>query len=690
MSTEFYALKYNKTRQVKITNDEENNYERLRLYVNGAPYSVNAKAGSYVGCGIDAAHSFMGYFVNAIPRSRIKKYVKVTSGPSDFRKYANKLLLGGIIFNPGDDYFTTPAQLAVGLDKLTKKNLTSRKDIENDTIRHNKGTNSSIIQKVRHHLRRAIPVVALISKGNHWVTIVGMDCKYKTNGDIDVEKTCVWYLDLTSGEDCYAKFIDLKILGWSSFWGRQYASSYVSGTVISLKSDSVLYADKWSKGWNSKIYEVKGKQYLFLLKPSNGLVHIHNIKADGSIGRNIQTYDWTKGWSNINFYTVKGKTYLFLMKAGKGDGYTNGLVHINKVNDNGTIDKVIEKHDWRSGWNKIEFFYFKNKTYVILNRDDGTVHIRVMNSNGTLGEKVIEEANFLKNSKSIVGTDIQVIETENAVYIYGINNTGKRTIYSQCKFYLKNKKFNFEQIDTQDWSTGWVRMNIFKASEKKSYLIISKGVSRNGIMHIHKINNLKNDAKIGKLIDDNYFRNKFVMGLVPMEQWSNIQYFKARNTKLKLFLLDKYSGRVRVINMKNNGAFENDLVPSKELKYYNIEINTSNEKNAGTSAKVFITLKGDNWESPEYHIDTISDDFERGSRTIQNIPVDKYFGEIKKVMIRHDNSKSKPGWHLQSIYITEGNSKNKWSARVYKWFAKTVGDKKIQREITLEKMPKKN
>ncbi|MGB1227297.1 MAG: PLAT/LH2 domain-containing protein, partial [Poseidonibacter sp.] len=204
-----------------------------------------------------------------------------------------------------------------------------------------------------------------------------------------------------------------------------------------------------------------------------------------------------------------------------------------------------------------------------------------------------------------------------------------------------------------------------------------------------KINNLKNDAKIGKLIDDNYFRNKFY-GIIPTEQWSDIQYFKARNGNLKLFLLDKYSGRVRTLNMKNNGAFENDLVPSKELKYYNIEINTSNEKNAGTSAKVFITLKGDNWESPEYHIDTISDDFERGSCTIQNIPVDKYFGEIKKVMIRHDNSNSKPGWYLQSVYITEGNSKNKWFARVYKWFAKTVGDKKIQREITLEKMPKKN
>ena len=667
MSTELFALKYDETRQVKIDKDELNNSETIRLYVNGAPYSINNKAGSYVGCGIDAAHSFMGYFINAIPRSQIKKYVKSLKTP---KAYGNP---------------TTPAELAVGLDKLVLKNLQSRKPVENNTIRHNKGTDTSVIEKIRHHLRRGMPVVALINKGGHWVTIVGMTCVYD-NGEIDANNTNIRYLDLTAGTEYSKPYKSLKILGWSSN-AQRLASSYVSGTVISLKSDSVLYSDKWSNGWNSKIYEVRGKQYLFLLKLSSGLVHIHNIKSDGSIGREIAKYDWTKGWSNINFYTVKGKTYLFLMKAGSGDGYTNGLVHINKVNDNGTIDKVIDKHDWRACWNKIEFFYFKNKTYVILNRNDGTVNIRVMNNDGTLGRLVLDKTSNLKNSKSIVGTDIQIVQTNDAIYIYGINNTGKRTIYSQYKFYLKNNKFKFELIDTRVWTTGWVRLNILKDSDKRSFLIISKGVNRNGIMHIHKINNLKNDAKLGKLIDENYFRNTFY-SLFPKEQWSNIQYFKARNGKLKLFLLDKYSGRVEVVNMKNNGAFENDLVPSKELKYYNIKIKTSNKEKAGTSAKVFITLKGSNWESPEYHIDTISDDFEKGSTTIQNIPIKKYFGDIKKVIIRHDNSNSKPGWHLQSINIKEGTTQNKWKADISQWFAKTTGDKKIQREISLEKTSK--
>jgi hypothetical protein len=687
MGTEFYALKYDKTRQVKINIDEQKKTEELSLYINGAPFNVYAKAGSYVGCGIDAAHSFMNWIKDAIPRSPIKSFVKVTTGPSDTRKYAKKFISLGF-WDSDDAYFTTPAQLSVGLDKLVDRTLTVRSDVENNVIRHNKGSHSSIAQKIRHHLRRAMPVVALIDKGNHWVTIVDMKCVYTKNNEIDLAKTEVKYIDLTGGfKSRYLPLKSLKILGWSSYWGRKYASSYVSGTLISLKSDSILFNDNWTNGWNSKIYEINSKQYLFLLKQSNGTVHIHKIKSNGSIGKNIAKYDWTKGWSNINFYTVKGKTFLFLMKAGSGSGYTNGLVHINKVNNDGTIGKVIDKHDWRAGWNKIEFFGFKGDTYVILNKDNGLLNIRKMNNDGTLGGLEININSALKNSNyPINDTDIQVVETKEAIYLYGINNTGKRTIYSQYKIYEKNNTLKINLIDTRNWSEGWLRLNIFKQSEEKSSLIISKGTSRNGLMHIHEIKNLENDAKLGKLIDDNYFRNTIFMGIYPSERWSNIQYFKARDGKLKLLLLDKYNGRVQITNMKKNGSFEDNLVKSNQLKYYRISLITSNIKKAGTSARVFVTLKGDNWKSPEYLIDTISDDFEKKSQTVQNIPVKKYFGKIQKVIIRHDNTRSKPGWHLKSIDIKEGTNKVSYSANVNQWFAKTVGDKKIKREISLKEI----
>lgn len=99
---------------------------------------------------------------------------------------------------------------------------------------------------------------------------------------------------------------------------------------------------------------------------------------------------------------------------------------------------------------------------------------------------------------------------------------------------------------------------------------------------------------------------------------------KTSHLKKLVLVISKKINRNGTMHIHEIKNLKNDLIPSKKLKYYNIEINTSREKKAGTSAKVFITLKGDNWESSEYNIDTISDDFE-------------------KAMIRHDNSNSKPG-----------------------------------------------
>lgn len=683
MKTQYFSLEYNTTRQVRIKTDESKRTEDLRLLLNGSEFSFTGKAGKYVGCGVDAAHSFMAWIKEDIPRSKIKSKIEVTKWPSMIKSFTSPASFG--LWSDKNQFFTTPAQLSVGLEKLVRKNLTSRSNIENTVIRHNKGDDSSVIQKIRHHLRRAMPVIALAFKGNHWITIVGLNCIYDKNNNIDPSNTTVTYIDLTKGKTYKdISYKKLKILGWSSYWGKKYASSYVSGTLISLKSDSILYSDSWSKGWNAGVYEINNQQYLFLLKHSNGLVHIHKIKKDGSVGTRVKKYDWTKGWSNFNFYKVKDKTYLFLMKAGGGDDYTNGLVHIHEMNNDGTVGKRVEKHDWTKGWRKIEFFNYKNKTYIILSKDNGLVNIREMKNNGGVGELIINSKAFLKNSKvPFLFPEIKVITTPNAIYIYGINYNGKKTIYSQFKFYEKNNKFKLEQIDTQEWSKGWFDLDIYQESKDKSYFLISKGLNRNGIIHIHEIENLKNDAKLGKKIDDNYFRNSFTMGIIPTERWTSIQYFKAKNGQLKLFLLDMFNGRVRVVNMKKDGSFDKQLVKGKPLNFYEITIETSNIKNAGTSAGVYLEFKGDNFTSGKIKLDTILDDFERGTSFVQNIPVENYFGKIKEIILEHDNKNDKPGWHVKELSIKEGTTNNQWNFKIDKWFAKTTGDKKIKRSFKI-------
>lgn len=683
MKTQYFSLKYNKTRQVRIQIDESKRIENLRLFLNGSEFSFKGKAGKYVGCGVDAAHSFMAWIKEDIPRSKIKSKIEVTKWPSMIKSFTAPASFG--LWNDKNQFFTTPAQLSVGLEKLIRKNLTARSNLENTVIRHNKGDDNSVIQKIRHHLRRAMPVIALAFKGNHWITIVGLNCIYDKNNNIDSNNTTVSYIDLTKGRTYNdIPYKDLKILGWSSYWGRKYASSYVSGTLISLKSDSILYSDSWSKGWNGKIYEINNQQYLFLLKYSNGLVHIHKIKKDGSIGKRVKNYDWSKGWSNLNFYTVKNKTYLFLMKAGGGNGYTNGLVHIHEMNEDGTVGKRIEKHDWTKGWRKIEFFSYKSKTYIILSKDNGLVNIREMKDNGGVGKLVINSKSFLKNSNvPFLFPEIKLICINDTIYIYGINYNGKKTIYSQFKFYEKNSKFKLEKIDTQNWSKGWFDLDIYQESKEKSFFLISKGLKRNGIMHIHEIQNLKNNAKLGKKLDDNYFRNTFTMGFIPTERWTSIQYFKAKNGSLKLFLLDMFKGRVRIINMKKDGSFDKQLIKSTPQKFYEINIETSDIKNAGTSAGVYLEFKGKNFTSGKIKLDTILDDFERGTNFVQNIPVSNYYGEIEEITLEHDNKNDKPGWHVKELSIKEGTTNNKWTFVINKWFAKTTGDKKIKRTFKI-------
>lgn len=672
MKTEnLYSLDFDKSRQVRIKTDSSDNTEDIRLMANGIAYSHNCKSGEYAGCGIDAAHSFMGWFKDDIPRKAIKKKVETLDAPGDF------------------PIPTTPAQMSVGLEKLVKQTVKNRKSLENNIIRHTKGSDASVIAKIRHHLRRGMPVVALINRGGHWVTLVGMTCKYTANNEIDVKNTSVTCIDLTNSVTYSTSYKSLKILHWSSSIGQAYASSYKSGTVISLKSDSILYGIKWKKGWNGSVYNVKGVNYLFLLKESDGSVHIHKMKNDGSVGGRIVTDDWSKGWSNVNFYTIDNQTYMFLMKAGSGSGYTSGLVHIHKMNNNGTVGKMIKEYDWSAGWSNIEFFSLKGKTYLLLNKLNGNAHIHEMKSDGTVKTPaVLTTKSFIKGAKNI-----QFVESGNEVYFYGIKSTSSE--YAQYKFYKKSGKFKLELVEKRKWTKYWTDLNIFKTSSKKHSFIMYKGAQnngvslngRNGIMHIHEIEDLKDgnfEGKLGKIVDDNYYRNSRNPYMSPTEMWSNIQYFRATNGKLKLFLLDRFSGRVRVINMQEDGAFEKQLSVSKPIKAYIFHIRTSSKKNAGTDARVFITLKGKDWVSPEYEIDTICNDFEKGRSVTHSIPVKKYFGEITKVIVRHDNSGNKPGWHLKDIKIYESTTiSNNWKFVANQWLATSTGDGKIKRTLTV-------
>jgi hypothetical protein len=713
MKTEkMLCLDFNKTRQVKQT--IEGNSETLRLYANGVEFSYNRRTGGYVGCGIDAAHSFMGWYVDAITRTAIKRKIEVTEWPSHV-KNAAKTVANGFMevvsltfwdsWDKKDEFFTTPAQMAVGLQKLVRNTLPERKAIENETIRYTYGSEVEVIERIRYHLRRAMPVVALIRDGVHYVTIVGMVCKYKLDGSIDVANTTFTYINLTAG-GTYSKrsLKSLEILGWGNDLdqkiGHSYSSSWVKGSLISLKSDAVLFNDTWTKGWNGKIFEANNKQYLFLLKERTGDVHIHNINNDGSVGTRIIKYNWTKGWSNCHFYTIKNNTYLLLMKAGSGSGFTNGLVRVHKINNDGTVGELIQEKDWTKGWFNIDLFKFNNKHFLVINKNNGLIHFHEMKDNGTIGNQVLESHAFLKQEDPAFfnTTKLKTLALNNRLFLYCLANDNRNSILAKYEFCFKNGIYFLNVLEEKNIGVNYSILEVVKDSVDKATLLVYKGgdtLKRDGLMHIYDI---KSDGKLDKLKDENHFKNEKTLPdssfgshipiskLLPIQPslgWSSIQLFKTKKGKSKMFLLDAYSGKVRILNMNDDNTCVNHLLPSKPLKYYKLEIKTGAIKNAGTDAHVYVQLKGSLGISPKYKIDTIYNDYEKSSITEFNVVVDKYFGEISEIIVEHDNRGHKPGWYLEEVKVSEEENKT-WTFSCNKWLTSSAGDGLIKRSFKLK------
>ena len=93
-------------------------------------------------------------------------------------------------------------------------------------------------------------------------------------------------------------------------------------------------------------------------------------------------------------------------------------------------------------------------------------------------------------------------------------------------------------------------------------------------------------------------------------------------------------------------------VQSPWAHFYEIEVSTGIWRNSGTTAKVFITLQGEQGESRPYQLkDDSFIPFARGSiiSFTLSIPID--IGPISKVRVWHDNSGSNPSWFLNRIKV---------------------------------------
>ncbi|EDO40690.1 predicted protein, partial [Nematostella vectensis] len=81
---------------------------------------------------------------------------------------------------------------------------------------------------------------------------------------------------------------------------------------------------------------------------------------------------------------------------------------------------------------------------------------------------------------------------------------------------------------------------------------------------------------------------------------------------------------------------------------YQVYVHTGDVFGAGTDARVFMTIFGENGQSPEFELNSNRNDFERDHTDLFEVEVPR-LGRLKKIRIRHDNTWFGAGWFLDKV-----------------------------------------
>uniref|UniRef100_A0A8C8XYH4 Lipoxygenase homology domain-containing protein 1 n=1 Tax=Panthera leo TaxID=9689 RepID=A0A8C8XYH4_PANLE len=139
-----------------------------------------------------------------------------------------------------------------------------------------------------------------------------------------------------------------------------------------------------------------------------------------------------------------------------------------------------------------------------------------------------------------------------------------------------------------------------------------------------------------------------------------------------------------------DGRLEVELYPSEvveiqKLVHYEVEVWTGDVGGAGTTARVYVQIYGEDGKTDVLFLSSRSKVFERASKdTFQTDTFTIYaidLGALTKIRIRHDNSGNRPGWFLDRIDITDMNNEVTYYFPCQRWLAVEEDDGQLSREL---------
>ncbi|XP_059845764.1 lipoxygenase homology domain-containing protein 1 [Hypanus sabinus] len=141
---------------------------------------------------------------------------------------------------------------------------------------------------------------------------------------------------------------------------------------------------------------------------------------------------------------------------------------------------------------------------------------------------------------------------------------------------------------------------------------------------------------------------------------------------------------------EGDGLIERELYEMVSLRQkrqkkhpWSLWIWTSDIKNAGTDANVFLQLYGDKGKSDEMCLDNNSDNFETGQTDKFMIELPD-LGTFYKLRIWHEKRHPFAGWHLNKVTLMKSLTKEKYNFRCSRWLDINEDDNEIIRELPAE------
>jgi hypothetical protein len=117
-----------------------------------------------------------------------------------------------------------------------------------------------------------------------------------------------------------------------------------------------------------------------------------------------------------------------------------------------------------------------------------------------------------------------------------------------------------------------------------------------------------------------------------------------------------------------------------ETTTYAVTVTTGTPAGGGTDANVFLTLKGADAASPEFHLDGPGNNFERGSCNVFSIDAADV-GELGSIVIRHDSTGLAPAWYVERVTVRNERTGALSTFLCNFWLDKGSGDGRISREV---------